>query len=345
MIEKHIGKLSEGCKLCFKGKKSVLFITGKCPRKCIYCPLSEEKKNSDIININELRTRKINEIINEIKISNSSGIGITGGDPLSVLSRTIRVIKKIKKEFGKSFHIHLYTSLELINKNSLLSLQKSGLDELRVHPDIFNQNLWERIKLVKKFKLKFKEFGIEIPAIPGEEKRIIELIEFSKKYVDFYNLNQLEYATLYEKIYAEKKWEVQEDYSVKGSEETALNIIKKYSKTRLRIHYCSSKFKDSIQFKNRVKIRAQSIAESFDKITSEGTLLRGAISFSNLIELKKIRNYLKKNKINFKVEKQKSRIIFNYKFSKKLSKFFSNVSVIEEYPTIDGLIVEERKFS
>lgn len=351
MIEKHLNKLTKGCELCFKGKKSVLFITGKCPRNCIYCPLSKEKKNNDIININELKTRKLKEIINEIKLSNSKGIGITGGDPLAVLSRTINTIKALKKEFGKSFHIHLYTSLDLINKNSLIKLQNSGLDELRVHPDIFNKHLWEKIKLIKELnsqkniKSKFKEFGIEIPVFPNEENKIIELIEFSKNYVDFYNLNQLEYATLYENIYKHKKWIVQEDYSVIGSEETALKIIKKYSKFKLRIHYCSSKFKDSVQFTNRIKIRAKNIAQSFDKITQDGLLKRGVICINEKDNANQIINELKKQKIKYQFEKNKSRILFNQKLAQKLSKIFKNVSIIEEYPTTDGLVVEEEKLS
>lgn len=345
MIEKHLGKLTKGCKLCFKGQKSVLFITGKCPRRCIYCPLSEEKKNSDIININELKTRDLKEIINEIKLSNSKGIGITGGDPLVVLNRTITTITTLKKEFGRNFHIHLYTSLDLINKASLNKLKKSGLDELRVHPDIFNKTFWDKIKLPKQLNIKFKEFGIEIPIIPSEEKRIYELIEFSKDYVNFYNLNQLEYATLYEDIYKRKGWIVKEDYSVKGSEETSLKIIKKYSKSKLRIHYCSSKFKDSIQFMNRIKLRAKKTAKSFDKITQEGTFLRGVIYLNNYPKINNIINHLKKEKVDYLLEKNKSRIIFNYKIANSLSKIFKDVSIIEEYPTVDGLVVEENKLS
>lgn len=345
MIEKHLGKLTKGCELCFKGEKSVLFITGKCPRNCFYCPLSKEKKNNDIININELKTRDLKEIINEIRLSNSKGIGITGGDPLIVLNRTIQTITILKKEFGKEFHIHLYTSLDLINKDSLSKLKKAGLDELRVHPDIFNKNLWEKIKLPKQLNIKFKEFGIEIPIFPNEEEKIIDLIEFSKDYVNFYNLNQLEYATLYENIYKSKGWIVKEDYSVIGSEETSLKIIKKYSKSKLRIHYCSSKFKDSIQFKNRIKLRAKKIAKKFDKITSEGTLLRGVIYINEKTNLNQIINYLKDKKINYFIEKDKYRILFNHKLSYNLSRLFKEVSIIEEYPTVDGLVVEEEKLS
>lgn len=336
MIEKHTGELSKGCKLCFEGKKSVLFITGICPRNCIYCPLSEEKKNNDIININELKTQKVGDIINEVKLSNSRGIGITGGDPLSVLPRTIKIIKSLKKVFGKRFHIHLYTSLNLINEIVIKKLVNAGLDELRVHPDIYNSYDWHKIKVLKN---RFSEVGIEIPVIPHEEKKIYELIDFSKDYVDFYNLNQLEYATLHEDIYKKRKWIINEDYSVKDSDKTAIKVIKKYPK--LRIHYCSSKFKDAVQFRKRIRIRSENVAEKFDIITEDGLLLRAEVIAPN----KSLINLLKNKKILFKVDKHKNRIIFDSRFAKEISKYFKYVSVVEEYPTVDGMIAERQMLS
>ncbi len=332
MIEKHSGKLSKGCELCFEGKKSVLFITGKCPRNCLYCPLSEEKKNNDVIHINELKTREIRRIIFEIKESDSSGVGITGGDPLVVLDRTTKFIKKLKKKFGKGFHVHLYTSLFLVNSRTIKELQKAGLDEFRVHPDLNNKKEWEKIKLLKN---KFDEVGIEIPAMPKSEKKIFELIEFSKDFINFYNLNELEYATLYGDYYNKNGWKVREDYSVKGSEEVAIKVIKKFPD--LRIHYCSSKFKDSVQFTNRIRVRSENVAESFDKISEDGLLVRAKIETSknNLKKLKK--KLVKEFDSEFKIDLKKSRIIFDVDLAEDVAKKFKNVFVIEEYPTVDGL--------
>ena len=44
-----IGNLAKGCKQCVKGEKTVLFITGKCSLRCFYCPISDQKKNKDVI--------------------------------------------------------------------------------------------------------------------------------------------------------------------------------------------------------------------------------------------------------------------------------------------------------
>ncbi len=340
MVEKHFGKLSKGCKLCFEGKKSVLFVTGICPKNCLYCPLSEEKKNKDITHINELKTSSIKNILKEIEQSDSKGIGITGGDPISKISRTIKIIKATKKKFGKDLHIHLYTSPKLLTKTIILKLQKTGLDEIRLHPEIENEKNWNKISLITK---KFKETGIEIPALPKKEKQIQKLIDYAKNKVDFFNLNQLEYATLHEDYYKKQKWKINKDYSVKESKKTALKILNKNKK--LRIHYCSSKFKDKIQFTERVKRRAKKVATKHDIITSEGTLILGAIYTKSKKQLKKISLEFKKQKIPFAMDIKKQRVVFHPNFSKNISKRFKCVCIIEEYPTVDRMEIEKQFLS
>ncbi len=340
-MKEHIGSLAKGCQYCLKGEKLVLFITGICPRNCVYCPLSKEKKNNDVIHANELKTKNLKKILEETRLSGAKGAGITGGDPLAKINRTIKFIKALKKEFGKKFHIHLYTSLELLDNKKVKSLKKSGLDELRIHPDLYNSKNWNKINLVSK---KFKEVGIEIPIIPHSEKRVIELINYFKDKVDFFNLNQLEYATLYENEYKKRSWKISPDYSVKGSEKTALNILNyfKKSKEKIRIHYCSSHFKDAVQFTQRIKLRAKQVAKKFDKINSEGLLIRGAIYPNNpsISSLKKIQKQISKFTKYSEIDKKKSRIIFNYKDAIKISKLFPKTAIVEEYPTIDQLETE-----
>ena len=191
----NIGELTRGCKLCVKGFKSVIFVTGICPRDCFYCPISDQKKNNDRLFVNEvpvLNPDDFEEIsskmIDEARSHNSKGAGITGGDPLSKIDRTVRIIKILKKEFGKHYHIHLYTSLDLVNKNNLSRLFLAGLDEIRFHLDLYDSRLWERLELAREFSW---DVGIEIPLIPDLKKKYIEIIERFKGAVDFFNLNEL----------------------------------------------------------------------------------------------------------------------------------------------------------
>jgi len=94
-FSEKINRLPKGCKMCVKGRKLVLFVTGKCSRKCFYCSISDNKYQNNTIYANERKVNSFNDIINEAKISSSKGAGLTGGDPLADLPRTIN--KTIKK--------------------------------------------------------------------------------------------------------------------------------------------------------------------------------------------------------------------------------------------------------
>src|SRR3989338_9046570 len=102
-----LGNLPEGCRLCVKGEKLVVFITGICNNKCFYCPISEMRSGKDIVYANELDTKfkgKLSEkdfkiLIKEANLCSAKGAGITGGDPLLVAERSADVIKRLKKEF------------------------------------------------------------------------------------------------------------------------------------------------------------------------------------------------------------------------------------------------------
>jgi len=343
MIEAHNKELTKGCKLCFKGQKLVLFVTGVCPRNCIYCPISSDKKNKDLVFINEWQTSSIADLIKEVKDSNAKGAGITGGDPLSRFDRTLKFVKALKKQFGKSFHLHLYTSLNLLTKEKIQQLEQAGLDELRVHPDIDDKKFWPKLSLLKETKM---ETVVEIPSLPGKEKQTTELIEFAKDKINAFNINQLEQAPDKEDEFKSKHWFVQEDYSIKGSEELALNLIKKFK--NLRIHYCSARFKDEVQFSNRILNYARNVALPSDKITKAGTLLRGAIYLKDksMEKIDKLKVKLEKTyNRKFYIDKEKHRILCSPKLILKIAKKLPNCAIVEEYPTHDKTEVYFEKLS
>ena len=65
------GPLAKGCELCVKGEKTVLFITGLCNNNCYYCPISDKKKNFDVVYVNEWKTKSKNDLLTEIKLCKS----------------------------------------------------------------------------------------------------------------------------------------------------------------------------------------------------------------------------------------------------------------------------------
>lgn len=326
MLSKHHGELTEGCKRCAKGEKLVLFTTGLCPRNCLYCPLSQEKKNKDIIFANEQQISSAEELIEEIKISGATGAGITGGDPVARLARTCEFISTLKKQFGKNFHIHLYTSLDLLTQEKIQKLIDSGLDELRVHPDLDSRENWPKLELLKDLKI---ETVIEIPAIPKKEKQILELIWYAKNLVKAFNLNEMELAQTKIEEFKTQGWRTDKDsVTIKDSEKTALNIIKKARGWHVRVHYCSARFKDEVQFIQRIKNYAKLAALETDIITESGTLLRGAIYSASIKPLQQ----------KFPKEiftQDKDRILASAKFVKAHFRELPKCVIIEEYPTRD----------
>ena len=274
------GQLSKGCKLCVKGKKLVLFITGLCPQRCFYCPVSEHKFGHDVAYANEWKIKDpLNpvELIEEAKLTNASGAGITGGDPLADTERCVLYIKLLKDNFGKKFHIHLYTPMALVNKERLQKLYDAGLDEIRFHPDLDDDSLWHRLSLAKEFDW---TVGAEIPCVPGYEEKTKKLIDFMKDKVEFLNLNELELSDTSAKHYKLESMFTTKDnisYAVKGSKELAL-ILMDYAKP-LPVHFCTAQLKDSVQVKQRLINRAKQVSLPFDSISDDGTLVRGCIYF------------------------------------------------------------------
>jgi pyruvate formate-lyase activating enzyme-like uncharacterized protein len=360
------GKLPKGCQLCVKGYKTVVFITGLCPNRCFYCPVSEQKSGKDVIYANEWKITSPKDVIKEAELTNAKGAGITGGDPLVKLDRTIKYIKLLKKKFGKSFHIHLYTPLNLVTEKTLSQLHKAGLDEIRFHPMLNKPSEWKKIELAKKFKW---DVGIEIPVIPGKKAQTIKLIDFIKDKVDFLNLNELEISDTNVNKLVEKGFKPKDkmSYGVKGSEQLAKEILNYLKNTKLNIHYCTTTTKDKAQLARRIKRRALNVALKTDFITKEGTLVRGAIYLPELkpdfgyglqvesINIKKFAEKLKKAKIQLQkqlgipanvmhIDLRRPRILTSIavvdELKDEIKKLKLVPAIIEEYPTWDSLEVD-----
>ncbi len=361
------GSLAKGCKLCVKGRKSVLFSTGICPRDCFFCPISDDKKNNDVVYINELKIKEleINKLIKEINLSRSKGVGITGGDPLARINRTAGFVKILKKNFGKKFHIHLYTSFNLATKENLKKMFNAGLDEIRFHPDLDDNSLWKNIDNAKTFSW---QVGIEVPIIPDKKKELLDLLEFFKSKVHFFNFNEFEMSDNANVDRFKKKYSVadNESYAIEGSMAVGLEIMEYCSKNKLNCHLCSVKLKDKVQLTNRIKLRGKSAKLKTDKVDKEGLLKRGVIYSQmipgvgyekeiyglssndireELIELKDLQNRINKvfdislNKLF--IDAKKLRIITTQRIARRLAKLIpEQCAVVLEYPTADGLEVE-----
>jgi hypothetical protein len=268
------GKLAVGCEHCLEGSKMVLFVTGMCECGCYYCPVSQERMGLDVIYANEGRVHTDDEIIAEAESMDATGTGITGGDPLMAMDRTVHMIRMLKDRFGQEHHIHLYTAT--MDPEKVKALEAAGLDEIRFHPHFSMWKNMEKTPLKEIVSSTGMDVGIEVPALPGMEDDLRSLVEYARSVgVKFVNLNELEFSESNWSMMDEHGYDVKDEISsaVKGSEETAMKVLKKCKGAN--VHFCSSSFKDGVQLRKRLIRRAEHICTDYQAITEDGTLVRG----------------------------------------------------------------------
>ncbi|MFW9935036.1 MAG: radical SAM protein [Candidatus Thorarchaeota archaeon] len=336
----YVGKLTKGCRECIKGAKLVLFVTGKCAKNCYYCPISEERCDQDIIFANELEVKEIQQAIVEAKMINATGMGITGGEPLLELARTITFIRTFKEVFGSGFHVHLYTGLEPVPLDAVKQLLDAGLDELRLHRFRIGKDFKELKKLIKgQGKL-----GLEIPIIPGMQEQLRNLLrELDELGIDFVNLNEMEFTSGNASQLQKRGFQLDSDTiaAVQNSEQEAIDLLEwAATNTALNIHFCPLSLKDGPQLRNRFMRRARNIAKPFEKISNEGLLVKGIIVPKSEISLTKLQKLLiseyQIKPEHIWVNERKGQLETSTRIVRRLAKQLKkqefNLGIVEEYP-------------
>ncbi len=333
-----INSITKGCKYCVKGQKLVLFVGGKCSRRCWYCSLSEGRKDSTKAWANERPIKTIKDLIEEVKESNAKGAGITGGDPLVYYKDTIRYAKALKKAFGKHFHIHVYLPFPLVTEGKLKELHKY-IDEVRFHATFLvdDDPILYRKEIVK-LKVAAKIFGkqntgIELPAVPAKKKEILQYIKDVEGIIGFANLNELEISdTNFKRITREYKMSA-DTYTIKKSKRAAMWILKKLRRSKLKIHFCTAKTKNIDQYQSRLKIHK---IMPYGHKTDEGTVIYFAIEN---IKPKTISDIKKLTK-QYYVDKKSKRIILNMDIVNKIHQNTDyKIAKVEEHPTFEREIM------
>ncbi len=267
-----VGTLPKGCRLCAKGSKMVLFVTGLCDSSCYYCPLSEEKAGKDLVFADEMPVSDDQDIFYETDAIRGEGAGISGGDPLCTVDRTLDYIRLLKSKYGNDFHIHLYTSKTTVSQENLEQLKNAGLDEIRFHPQ---KDDWSGIERALETGL---IVGIEVPTIPGKTEKLKQIaLRAEELGLSFLNMNELEASeTNFENLRSQgMRLTDMASASIEGSAEVAREVLEWATDnlTSLSVHFCSASFKDAVQLRNRLERRLEQTIREFEERDADDTLL------------------------------------------------------------------------
>lgn len=293
----------------------------------------------DRVFANERPVSRDEDVIEEALNMSALGTGITGGEPLLKLDRVLHYIRLLKQKFGIEHHVHLYTSLPA-KAAELEELSSAGLDEIRFHPpeelwDLLERSdYYESMKIARKFGL---DIAIEIPAI----RTVKGIIKALKKTGGYLILNELEFSETNEKMLKARGYVYRDDvsYAAKGSEEVAKEILKQ--REGVPVRFCSSRFKDAVQMRERLKRIANNVARPFDEISEDGTIIYGVIS-GDVQAAAKILENLEVPDDMYQVESDHIEIAW-WILDEIASKIKLNCElyIIERYPTKNGLVVEK----
>jgi uncharacterized protein len=328
----------------------VLFVTGLCRFRCFYCPVSGRRNQKDVVYANERLVLSDDDVLDEARSIGAAGTGITGGDPLGVIDRTEHYVRLLKKEFGPSHNIHLYTHEP--NAEKLQRLARAGLDEFRLHIPHY---LWGPLQADGGAYREVLEAapgwgirrGVEIPVLPEKEAELRRLlVALDGIGVDFVNLNELEFSETNEDKLHERRYELdpRNGWGVRGSRAVAERIVRE-SRLRVPVHYCSSRFKDGVQLKQRLLRRAARTAPSFARVTDEGTVILGIVEVPGARPLAQYASRLstmaRLDVSDYRIDFERRRVELSAERLRRVARRLREPAFeVEVYPTADALEVE-----
>ena len=326
--------ISKGCEQCAKGGKMVLFVYGYCDqRDCFYCPLGENRKNVTDVYANERRVESDADVLEEARRMSALGTSITGGEPQEAMGKTTRYLRLLKDEFGADHHTHLYTGITGGREN-MRQLSDAGLDEIRFHPPYerwgsLHGTEWEEILYIAREEGLTPAF--EIPGIRAEP----EFLEFlDEGAAEFCNINEFEMSDgNYRRMQAEG-FELQEGHmsAVEGSKDDA--ILEEMA-SHERVYFCTSVFKDAAQHRNRLKRMARNIRRAFDEVTDDGTIVYGkTVTPASRFEALGVPEEF------YTVKSDHVEVAWWLLEEMVESGDVSDGEIVEQYPTVNGTVVE-----
>ncbi len=251
----YVQRISPSCVACQTSIGShTFFVSLKCHRDCFFCfnPNQEEYAH----NREHLRDLPV-----ELDTLHKSGqrvhhLALTGGEPLLHKDEALGFFRQARRTFPGSY-TRLYTCGDHLDSETLLSLQESGMNEIRFSlrlEDTENarRHTFDQIALARDY---IPNVMVEMPVLPGALEAMqnvlleldqlgvfgINLLELCFPYHNAeefsrrgYRIKARPFRVLYNYWYAG-------GLPVAGSEETCLDLLEFALEKNLRlgVHYCS----------------------------------------------------------------------------------------------------------
>ncbi len=350
MASSYRGELSPACRQCAEGQKMVLFVSGLCRFRCFYCPVSPNRNQLDVVYANERRVTSDADVLDEARSIGAAGTGITGGDPLGVIDRVEHYVRLLKAEFGAEHNIHLYTHEP--NPEKLARLAAAGLDEFRLHVPHY---LWGPLSgdggayrsVLERAPSWGIRRGVEIPVLPEKEAELRRLLRALDRIgVDFVNLNELEFSETNEEKMRSRGYRVdpRNGWGVRGSRAVAERVVREM-RLSVPVHYCSSRFKDGVQLRQRLLRRAERTAPAFAERTGDGTVLLGIVEANGSPNLERwaasVARRIGSAPVDYRLDTARRRVELAPDVLRRVARRLPWPAFeVEVYPTADALEVE-----
>jgi pyruvate formate-lyase activating enzyme-like uncharacterized protein len=208
---------------------------------------------------------------------NATGTGITGGDPMLDLEKTLEAVRQLKAAFGSEHHIHVYTSIPF-DPLRAKDFGEAGLDEIRFH--LLSGTTDKYRATMEACSQHDITVGVELPCEPDNEEGLFALLdELETVPVEFLNLNELEITVGNQENMDVRGFNLSGGITAaaEGSAELALRLKEAAQNKSYHLKFCTAKYKDAGQLRNRFKRRGQATLRPYEVLSDDDTILFGAI--------------------------------------------------------------------
>ncbi len=248
----HHGTLSPGCRHCGDGTWSCLFINQTCNADCFYCPMEPADREAPPPTALGVDFPSPGRYVDFLEHAGYRGVGLSGGEPLLNLDRTVDFITSIRERSGDNIYLWLYTNGILANRERLDRLFHAGLNEIRFDISAINYRL-KPVRLAREWPWRVT---VEIPAIPEDEERVAQLLHVLAGIgVDHLHLHQLTVNKWNAGRFVERNYTLLHEpaNAVLDSELSALRLLKRAAEEHLalNVQYCAREYKIRFQGRGR----------------------------------------------------------------------------------------------